>query len=157
MCLTKSASYLHNPSYPLHHSSTPNTNPLERPIFIRTGIPLPATPTPNITNLLRPTSLSTTILRHNTTLRLQQIIRLHQRLIRQHRIRYIIPESRIEGRRLGPSTVYVICGAGIILEFPDWTGPGEGFGDVGKVGLDAHYFERFGVDLIELVASIVPG
>lgn len=131
--------------------------PLERSIFVRTSIPLPTTSAPDITHLLRPTSFSTTILSHNTTLCLQQIVCLYQALIRQHRVGYISPEGCVERGSFRPCAVYIIRGAGVIFEFPNWTSPCERFGDISEVRLDTHDLEGFSINLIELVASIVAG
>ena len=135
--------------------SRPAARNLERPRFTRTSRTLSPTSTSDITYLLCRASFSTAVLSHGTALRLQQVIRLNQRLIRQHRVCYVIPKSRVEGRRLRPCTVDVVCGPRVVFEFPDGSGPGEGFGDVGDVGLDVHYLECLGVYFVELVSGVV--
>jgi hypothetical protein len=139
-----------------------NSASSKRPSPIRTHQPQPRTPTPNIANLHPRTLNTTTIPRHNTTLRLQQIIHLHIRPIVQHSLRDRIPKGSVQGAGSRPSAGgnlngRSIDGASVVFELPDGARPGEGFRDVGDVRLDAGDGEGFGVDLVELVAGIIAG
>ena len=135
-------------------SVSPTARLLERAILLRATSPDCCTPAPNVTNLLRRTRLARAILRNDTALRLEQIIHLHERLISQHLLRQVVVKRRVQRRCGRPGLIRVIGCACIVFELPFRGAPGEGLGDVGKVGASIEDRKGFGVDLEGLVAGI---
>ena len=132
-------------------------HPSKRPVFLRTRPPQRRAPAPNVTNLLLRARLARAILRHHAALRLEQIERLHQRLVRQHPLRQAIVKGRVQRSTTRPAPSSVIYATSVIFEVPDGSGPGKGLRDVGEVGLEVDDGEGFGVDLEGLVAGVEAG
>ena len=132
-----------------------NTEGLERSILVRTSITLAPTSTPNVAHLLPSASRGGAVFGNDTALGLQKVVCLNKRLVSQHRICDIGPESGIKRRCSGPCAVDIVGGARVVFEFPDRGCPGQRLRNIGEICLDAHDFKSLGVYLVSLVAGVV--